>query len=219
MSLSQLLPEISECVKLGTIGQDTLWSKMQRALRQARKTPQEFEHINAGELADMMTYILIICVERPAFRKQAVAALVTLLESPDGFITFANVPGKDRLQLWKLPVVGSKGDGFGSAELAAKLIGSGCSPDELLKPASEVLEYGKFAKELLTLFGGDKEFCSTEVGKALLAAEFVDDDEGDKPKRQVVGGNSSFDASGGKIVQVEVVNGMAKAAQASGVKF
>merc|ERR1712039_1045487 len=103
------------------------------------------------------------------------------------------------------------GDGLGSAELAAQLIGAGCVPDDLLKPPEDVLASSHFSRELRRLAGEHEGFKASAVGKLLITADIPEEDE--KAKRQVVGAASDFNSKGGKMVQVEVVNGMPKASQ------
>ncbi|CAE8646357.1 unnamed protein product [Polarella glacialis] len=210
MSLAEVLAGgVTAAVAAGKVGDANLWTKVQKAIKQARKSPEEIFQLGEQGIADVMEFLLLVCSEIPSFRKQAVAALLMLLErSPGGLGTFAKASGKSRLQIWKLPVSASSksaslGDAgaasLGAAELAAQLLASGCDPDELLAPlAEDVASSAEFVRELLKIVGEQASFQASAVGKALLAADLPLED---KPKRQVVGASADFNAKGGKIIQ------------------
>eukprot|EP00931_Biecheleriopsis_adriatica_P005743 TRINITY_DN107223_c0_g1_i1.p1 TRINITY_DN107223_c0_g1~~TRINITY_DN107223_c0_g1_i1.p1 ORF type:complete len:230 (+),score=69.06 TRINITY_DN107223_c0_g1_i1:29-691(+) len=220
MSLGDLLPDISTALRAGPVSQDTsLWTKLSRVCTKAKKSPDVLDGVDDQGFLDTVEFLLRFSDEKASFRKQVFAALLALVSSAAGRSAFVTAPGKSRLQLWKLPIA-TKGDGsMGAVELAQDLISAGCAPDDFLAPPEEVLESASFARELLKLVGEIESFKASDVGKVLLAAELPAELEEEKPKRQVVGGASAFNAKSTAVVQVEVVNGMAKASQASGVKF
>merc|ERR1712232_1125808 len=163
-------------LEAGQVGQATsVWTKLKNACVKAKKAPELAATIDDSQgLSNAFEFLMRLCEEKPAYGKQAVGALATLLDAKEGPRAFLGISEKQRLKLWTLPVAGGR-DSVGSVELAARLISIGCKPDEFLTPPAEVVACVGFASELRKSHGGDKAFGASEVGKAILAADLPDE--------------------------------------------
>eukprot|EP00746_Dinoflagellata_sp_MGD_P026082 gnl/MRDRNA2_/MRDRNA2_161485_c0_seq1.p1 gnl/MRDRNA2_/MRDRNA2_161485_c0~~gnl/MRDRNA2_/MRDRNA2_161485_c0_seq1.p1 ORF type:complete len:217 (-),score=73.67 gnl/MRDRNA2_/MRDRNA2_161485_c0_seq1:52-702(-) len=216
MSLAELLPEVSKVVAEGPVGGATsLWNKLRKACAEVKKSPEVLDGLDC---TDIFEFLLRLCDEKSAHRKQAVTAVGVLTCSERGLDTMLKASGKTRLQLWKLPPGGGKADDLSPPQFAIELILAGCPADELLAPPEDVVAAAAFSRELKENLKDDAKFTSSTVGKAIMAADLPLDAD-DSKKRVLQGAQPGFKGSGGKQVVVEVVNGMPKASQASGVKF